>query len=176
IFTLLFFCMLLLPFVFYPATFSLFSLMFRFINKEDVNILSGFWSHYQNNYKKSMKIGLLSSLFWTILIIDFFYVIRFGNDYLFYLFILLGFFGIVYHLLLLCTGVYMKGTALKLIKNSAVIMLQQPILSMALGVISAVIVIIASQWLTFLFPLFLGSIIAFLSILVFLKIYTGITK
>jgi len=176
IFTLLFFSMILLPFVFFPATYSLFSLIFHFINKEDVNILGGFWSYYQKNYKKSMKIGLLSSLFWTVLLIDFMYALQFSNDYLFYLFVLLGFFGIVYHLILFCTGVQMKGKALTLIKNAAIIMLQQPILSISLGIISAVIVVIASQWLTFLFPLFLGSMIAFLSILVFLKIYTSIAK
>lgn len=176
IFTLLFIILLLLPFIFYPATFSLFSLVLHFINKEDVNILREFWFYFKKNYRKYMKIGLLSSLFWTVLLIDFLYAVQLGNDYLFYLFILLAFFGLVYQLILFCTVIYLKGTVLQLIKNSAILMLQQPLLSISLGLISVVLVFISGQWLTFLFPLFAGSIIAFLSFLVFLNIYTKIIK
>ncbi|MGP4040033.1 YesL family protein [Gracilibacillus sp. D59] len=168
--------LLLSPFIFFPSTIALFSVVNRFIKNEEVKLFSDFWSFYRENYKKSMKIGMISTVFWAVLIIDFFYVMKLGNVNLSYVFIVLGFFAFVYNLHVCSGAVYMDIKIRELFKRVAVIMFSHPILSMSLGLISLTFLYVTTQWLTFLFPLFFGSILVFLSLLVFIKIYSEMEK
>ncbi|WP_175495409.1 DUF624 domain-containing protein [Gracilibacillus orientalis] len=162
------------PFVFFPSTIALFSVVNQFIKNEEVKLLSDFWGYYRGNYKKSMKIGAICTIFWAILIIDFFYVLELGNVVLTYVFIVLGFFALVYNLHIFSAAVNIDSKVRSLLKQVAIIMFGHPILSMSLGLLSLAFFYLITQWLTFLFPLFFGSILVFLSLLVFIKSYTNL--
>ncbi|WP_157801923.1 YesL family protein [Gracilibacillus salitolerans] len=168
--------LLLSPFMFFPSTVALFAIVNQFIQKEDVKLLSDFWGYYRRNYKKSMKIGVIFTIFWTVLIIDFFYMMRLGNVIMQYVFIVLGFFAFVYNLHVCSGAIYIDAKMRDLFKQVAVIMFGHPILSMSLGLISLTFLYLITQWLTFLLPLFLGSILVFLALLVFMKIHPSSLK
>ncbi|MFC4402155.1 DUF624 domain-containing protein [Gracilibacillus xinjiangensis] len=161
---------LLAPFILYPSTTALFAMVNCFIKKEDVKIFHDFWLYYKTNYKRSMRIGIVLAVFWIVLLIDFIYVVQAGNSVLTYIFIVLGFFVFIYQLLV-CSGVnYIHGRVLDLFKHVATVMFGHPILSMSLGFISIVFLYIITQMLAIFLPFFSGSILAFLSLLVFIKI------
>src|SRR5690625_6075648 len=90
---------ILLPFVFFPATTAMFSVIRRWIIGEvDVRIITPFWQYYKSNYVRSMLAGLAVMLIWIIFLLDYYYFVNFvheGFEYLFYgLFIFLFMFTI----------------------------------------------------------------------------------
>ncbi|WP_208585513.1 YesL family protein [Gracilibacillus suaedae] len=167
---------MLSPFVFFPSTIALFSVVHQFIKKEDVKLLSDFWRYYRGSYKKSMKIGVISTVFWAVLLLDFFYVMETGNITLSYVFIVLGFFALIYNLHVLSGAVTIESRVRQLLKQVGIIMFGHPLLSMSLGMLSLTFVYVMTQWLSFLIPFFSGSILVFLALLVFIKIHTSSIK
>lgn len=167
---------MLSPFVFFPTTMALFSIVHQFIQKEDVKLFADFWQYTRLNYKKGMKIGVISTIFWTVLLIDFFYVMGTGNITYTYVFIVLGFFALIYNLHLLSGAVTIDSKVHQLLKQVGIIMFGHPLLSMSLGMLSLTFVYVMTQWLPFLIPFFSGSILVFLALLVFIKIHTSSIK
>ncbi|KAB8137856.1 DUF624 domain-containing protein [Gracilibacillus oryzae] len=163
--------LLLSPFIFYPATVALFSIVDKFIKKEDVRVIHDFCISYKKNYRRSMKIGAVFAAFWAVLLIDFFYLVQVGNTAFVYFFIVIGFFAFIYNLLVCSSVNYFDLPIKKLFRNVAILMFGHPILSMSLGLISVVFLYGLTQWATILLPFLTGSVIAFLSLLVFIKIY-----
>ncbi|MGN8647223.1 YesL family protein [Gracilibacillus sp. HCP3S3_G5_1] len=168
--------LLLSPFVFFPSTVALFSIVNQFIRKEDINLWRDFWRFYRVNFKKSMKLGVIFTVFWAVLIIDFFYVVKLDNGILSYVFIVLGFFALVYNLHVFSAAVNIDSNVQSLLKQVAVIMFGHPLLSMSLGLLSITFFYVMTQWLTYLIPLFSGSIIVFIALLVFIKLQTSSIK
>lgn len=163
--------LLLLPFVFYPANAALFSIVDLFIKKEDVKILREFWLCFKKNYKRSMKIGGIFTVLWSFLLIDLFYVINLGNSALTYLFIVLCFFAFVYHLLVCSSTNYLQADIISTLKKAANLMLTHPILSISLGFIGCGFLYTITNITPIFLPFFSGSVLAFLSLLVFIKIH-----
>ncbi|WP_277679768.1 DUF624 domain-containing protein [Gracilibacillus dipsosauri] len=161
----------ILPFVFYPSIMALFSVVNQFIHKNEISIFRDYCSFFKENYKKSMKLGTIFTIFWAIFFIDFFYMLDIKNTSLIYLFLIIGFFGFIYQLQVFSGAIYMKGKLRSIWKHVAILMFGHPFLSMSLGLISSIYLYVMIEWFAFLLPIFSGSILVFFSLLVFLKIY-----
>ncbi|WP_246042253.1 YesL family protein [Cohnella pontilimi] len=150
------------PFTFFPATSAMFSVARKWVTGDvDVPLLRTFFRNYKHNFKQAMLGGILYSVLFAIMIIDFrVYLHNLDNlQLLAYLFIalmvllsisLLHFFSLLSHF-------HMK--TMQLLKNALFLTIGRPFRSffMAVGVIAVYLI---SSRFTWMFPFFFGSIIA----------------
>ena len=166
---------ILLPFVFFPATTAMFSVIRRWIIGEvDVRIITSFWQYYKSNYVRSMLGGLAVMLIWIIFLLDYYYFVNFvheGFEYLFYgLFIFLFMFTIHFFSNTAHFDVPVRLT----LKNSLLMTLKNPVLSFIISVISIGILFISFSFAPFLIPFFMGSFIVIISFTGFYRVCLNI--
>ncbi|MCU6707608.1 DUF624 domain-containing protein [Paenibacillus sp. J5C_2022] len=158
------------PFTLFPATAAMFTVARKWVMGEvDVPLFKTFFRGYKENYKQSMLGGILYTLLFTIMVVDFI-VYREQLNILSYIFIafliLLGvsmfnFFSMLAHY-------HMK--TFQLLKNALLITIGKPFRSLSTAIMAGVVAYISTQF-TFLIPFFMGSIIAYLSFWNFNIIY-----
>lgn len=170
----IFFCviiMILLPFFFFPATMSMFAIVREWITKEaDVKLIRSFWKHYKENYIRSMLGGLIIVFIWSVLLVDYYYFVNFINDVLKYLFYALFFFLIMFTIHFFSNTVHFHSKLLPSLKNSLLMTLKNPIISLVVTFINIIIIVISFKLAPFLIPFFMGSLITFISFFAFHKI------
>lgn len=159
------------PFFFFPATAAMFTVARKWVMGEvDVPLLKTFFRGYKENYKQSMIGGILYTVIFLVLIVDFVvYRDRFNSiiAYIFIAFILLlavsvfNFFSMTVHY-------HMK--TFQLLKNAILITIGRPLRSISTAIMSGVVVFISTKF-TFLIPFFMGSVIALISFWNFYLIY-----
>lgn len=76
---------ILLPFIFFPATTAMFAMAREWVFKDRENntIVKTYWKYYKENYKRSMFNGFLLTIIWGIWSADVYYF----SEHNFYLFV-----------------------------------------------------------------------------------------
>lgn len=163
----------LIPLVFFPATTAMFGIVRKWITNEDIKLLNSFWKYYRENYFRSMIGGMVFTLIWVTLFINYFLFLNSNLNNLLSWF-LLGF----AFLLTICTlhffsiTVHMKIGFFRSLRNSFFITVGNPLLSLQIGIMTGAIIYLSFNIITFLIPFFMGSLIAYLSFASFYKYFT----
>lgn len=163
--------LVLLPFFFFPATMSMFAVVRGWIiNEADVKIIRSFWKHYKMNYVRSMFGGIIIVLIWAVLLVDYYYFVNFISDLIKYLFYALFFFLIMFTIHFFSNTVHFHSKLLPSLKNSLLMTLKNPIISLIVTFINILIIVISFKLAPFLIPFFMGSLITCISFMAFNKI------
>ncbi|HUC93540.1 MAG TPA: DUF624 domain-containing protein [Paenibacillus sp.] len=161
------------PFFFFPATSAMFTTVRKWVMGEvDAPLLKTFFRGYKENYVKSMLGGLLYTLIFVIIIVDYRVYLSGiqGLQLLSYIFLGLGlllvvslfnFFSLIVH--------YHKST-FQLVKDAILITIGRPFRSLSTVLVSVAILFISTRF-TFLFPFFTGSLIAYMAFFNFYQVY-----
>lgn len=150
------------PFTLVPATSAMFCVARKWVMGDtDVPLLKTFFRGYKENYLQSMLGGILFVLLGGILVVNYQF---YGNQggilrLLSILFITLFFIlmAAFFHFLSITVHFHMK--LFQIIKNSFLVAIGHPILSISMLAVNAIILYISSKY-TFLIPFFMGSLIA----------------
>ncbi|MFD1953424.1 YesL family protein [Paenibacillus thailandensis] len=159
------------PFFFFPATAAMFTVARKWVMGEvDVPLIKTFFRGYKENYKQSMLGGLLYTVIFVVLIVDFMVYKNQFNSIISYIFIafLLLLVVSVFNFFSMTVHYHMK--TFQLLKNAILITIGKPFRSISTALMSGVVVYFSMQF-TFLIPFFMGSVIAFLSFWNFYIIY-----
>lgn len=160
---------LLAPFLFFPSTSALFGVVRKWaIGESDAPIFRTFLNTYKENYKRSMAGGVLFTLLWSILIIDYFYFLKL-NSPLIYLFIAIGAYIFVFTLHFVSNTVHVHLPFFPLLKNSMLLAIGRPIHTIGIAAFNVLILYISFNVFTFLIVLGIGSLIAFVSFFLYYK-------
>lgn len=164
------------PFTLFPATAAMFTVARKWVMGEsDVALFKTFFRGYKENYKQSMLGGIIYTLLFAIMIVDFI-VYRDQLNILSYIFIaflvllavsLFNFFSMLVHY-------HMK--TFQLLKNAVLITIGKPFRSLSTAIMCGLVAYISFFHFQFLIPFFMGSIIAFLAFWNFNIIYTKLQE
>lgn len=176
IYTSLIIMAVLAPFTVFPATAAMFAVARKWVTGEvDVPLFKTFFRGYKENFKQSMLGGIVYTLLFAIMIVDFI-VYREQLNVLSYVFVaflillvvsLFNFFSMLVHY-------HMK--TFQLFKNAILITIGKPFRSLSTAVMCGLVVYVSLFHFTFLIPFFMGSIIAFLSYWNFNIIYVKLQE
>jgi uncharacterized membrane protein YesL len=169
--TLLIYLILLLPLTFFPATTAMFASVRQWVIHGTISpLFRTFYRYYKENYKKSFLGGLLLTGAWGIGVADYYYFMD-KNSLFLYVFIIIGLLLFVFTMNFFSVISHYDLNLSKLFKNTLFITIGNPILSLLIIIGSSVIVYLSFYVFLFLIPLFLGTLIAYLSYLPFHKMY-----
>lgn len=162
---------ILLPLSFFPATMAMFSLIRKWVmGEEDIRIVPSFWNYYKKNYVRSMLGGFIITIIWVILLVDYYYFVNFVNDLFKYFFYALSLFLIMFNIHFFSNNVHFHIKLSLSLKNSLLMTLKNPVISLFVVLINILIVVISFKIVPFLIPLFMGSLISIISFLAFYTI------
>lgn len=170
LYLLLVLLIIFLPVLLFPATAAMFASVRDWVmGKENRGLIKSYWNYYRDNYKQSLLGGIILTSVWVIWGLDYYYFSQ-ENIILMFTFVILGvilfiytmnFFSIIAH--------YNIGLG-TMLKNTLLITIGSPLLSLSIFVSSGIILILSSR-LWFLMPFFTWSILAFISFSVFYRLY-----
>lgn len=147
---------------FFPATFAMFSVIRRILNKEDVSIFKAFWKSYSGDFLKSNLVGWMIAIIFFVLYFDLMIVGPTASGLLqlfYYPLLILTFIFFATVLYIVPTYIHYDLKLLQLFKNSFITMLLNPLNTMTM--ISSVIVIgFVSFLMPGIIPFFSGSLLA----------------
>jgi uncharacterized membrane protein YesL len=161
---------ILLPFLFFPATAAMFSSVREWVIKDEKTSIRQYWKQYKENYKISFLGGLVLTALWTVWAADYYYFSQ-KNPVFTIGFLVIGvvlfvftinFFSVISHY-------HLKLT--QALKNTAIITFGSPALFFAVLITNSIILYMSLFGFPFLLPFFTGSLIAYLSFLAFYKFY-----
>lgn len=153
---------ILAPFVFFPATTALYSVVRQWVlNENDISIIPTYWRNYKENYLKSLAGGLILVPLWVIGIVDAFFLIKKSFVLSLVLMMILWFLFIV-TTYFFAVIVHHDIKLLKGLKQAILFMIINPINSLIIGLINVIILYMCIMKFTFLIPFLMGSAIAFL--------------
>ncbi|RIX54067.1 DUF624 domain-containing protein [Paenibacillus nanensis] len=162
----------LTPFLVFPATAAMFTVARKWVTGEaDVPLFKTFFRGYKENYKQSMIGGILYTVLFALLVVNFFFYREEFSviSYIFLAFLVLvaaslfNFFSMLVHY-------HMK--TFQLIKNALLITIGKPFRSLSNIIMIALVIVISWNFMKgFMFMFFTGSIIAFVSFWNFNIIY-----
>ncbi|MBJ6359841.1 YesL family protein [Paenibacillus sp. GCM10012307] len=161
------------PFTFFPATAALYAVVRKWIMGEvDVPLFKTFFRGYKENYVQSMFGGLLYTLLFVIMFVDYKVYLNELNNFqlLSYVFIGLIFLLFVSMFNFFSMMVHYHMKLFQLIKNAILITIGRPLRSLSTVIVSGGILFISFQF-TFLIPFFMGSLIGVVSFYNFHLIY-----
>ncbi|PLS05601.1 YesL family protein [Neobacillus cucumis] len=166
---------LLVPFIFFPATTAMFGIVRKWVMKEEVPIFRFFWKYYKENYKRSLLGGLILTVLWVIVGVDYYYFhahIPLGS-YLF-LFLMVWLFSIT--LYFFAHTVHTETKLGQGLKNVFILTIVNPFLSFGVAILSIFILYISLMKITFLLPFFTGAVLSFLAFSAYNKIFNKIVR
>lgn len=162
---------LLAPFIFFPATAAMFSLIRDWMmDKDPPSIISGYWFYYLENFRKSMVAGLFLSALWGIWAIDIQYFSE-KNTVVTYIFVVFGILLYVFSINFFSINAHFNVKVSTLLKKAVIVTIGSPLLSTVIFVSSGVILYVSVNALLFLLIFFAGSLIAFISFSVVFRLY-----
>ncbi|MBM7570814.1 YesL family protein [Aquibacillus albus] len=166
---------LLAPFLFFPATAAMFASVRDWVlEKESSSLIKSYWKYYKENYKKSLLGGLLLTMIWSILVIDFYYL-KDINVILMFAFIVLGIVLFVYTINFFSVIVHYDIKLRAIFKNTFLLTIGSPILFFAVLISAGIILYISVNGPLFLIPFFSGSLIAFICFSAFYRLFLKLT-
>ena len=161
---------IIIPFIFFPATTAMFGIIRKWILGHEINMLSSFWKYYKENYVKSLLGGILIVLIWILLIEDYyFYLTTNSSEFFSYFFSILTLLLFVSTLHFFSLTVHMNITLLQIFKNAIYFTFRSPLLTLQLVISTGIVIVLSFSMMTFLIPFFLGSLLAYFSFSSFLR-------
>ncbi len=148
------------PFTFFPATAALYAVVRKWIMGEvDAPLLKTFFRGYKDNYVQSMFGGLLYTLLFVIMFVDYKVYLNELNNFqlLSYVFIGLMFLLFVSMFNFFSMMVHYHMKLFQLIKNAILITIGRPFRSLSTVIVSGGILFVSFQF-TFLIPFFYGKL------------------
>lgn len=168
---------ILIPFITFPPTAALFALIRKWaMHERDTPVFRSYWKFYKENFVKSMLGGILITLIWVVLIVDFFILISSFSRFFIIPFIAIFLFLFVFTLYFFASVVHYNLRLFPIIKNAFLMTIAKPILSVGIAVLSGMIIFLSMNKLTFLIPTLTGSIIAYIAFLGFHRVYKQVEK
>lgn len=162
----------LAPFVLFPATAAMFSVVRKWIMGDtDVPLIKSFWRGYKSNYKQSMLGGLVIVPLWGIFVFDFIFYAMEVSSLLRYLFIVLGVILLAFTFNFFSMTVHFHMKFWAIMKNSALISIGRPLISVGMVLVNGMLLYISFTTFTWLLPFFTGSLAAYVSFLSFYHVY-----
>ena len=175
VFFLLIPVILLLPFVFFPATTAMFAMVRDWIIKDEGSnqFFKKYWGYYKENYKRSVANGFLLTAAWVIWAADVYYFYE-ENTAMMVLFIIMGILLLVFSINLFSVTVHFHLKFSASLKNAFLLTIGSPILFFAVAMSSGIVIYISFNVFRFIIPFLTGSLIAFLSFSAFYRNYLKI--
>ncbi|AOV08648.1 YesL family protein [Sporosarcina ureilytica] len=167
----------LIPFVFFPATTAMFGMAREWVfkDREGGSLIKAYWQYYKENYKRSIVNGLVFTAIWLVWAVDVYFFYE-NNVYLFIFFLTMGIVLFVFTINSFSITVHYEMTVRESLKNAFFITVGSPVLFLAIAISSGMIIYMSFNVLLFLLPFFTGSLIAFLSFAAFYSRYLKITQ
>ncbi|MFB3160196.1 DUF624 domain-containing protein [Neobacillus sp. 179-J 1A1 HS] len=165
----------LVPFIFFPATTAMFGIVRKWVMKEEVPIFRFFWKYYKENYKRSLVGGLIFSVLWAIVGVDYYYF-QTRIHLVSYLFLFLMVWLLLITLFFFAHTVHTDTKLGQGLKNVLILSIANPIYSIGLAISSIGILYVSFTKLTFLLPFFTGGAISFLAFFAYNKVFTNIVQ
>jgi uncharacterized membrane protein YesL len=165
----------LVPFIFFPATTAMFGIVRKWVMKEEVPIIRFFWKYYKENYKRSLVGGLIFSVSWAIVGVDYYYF-HTSIHFVSYLFLFLMVWLLIITLYFFAHTVHTDTRLGEGLKNAFILSIANPIYSIGLAITSMVILYVSFMKLPFLLPFFTGAAISFLAFFAYNKVFTNIVQ
>lgn len=162
----------LTPFTMFPATAAMFAVARKWVTGEaDVALFKTFFRGYKENYKQSMIGGLLYTVLFAILVVNFFF---YRDQFSVISYIFLAFLALIiaslFNFFSMLVHYHMK--TFQLIKNALLITIGKPFRSLSNIIMIALVIVISWNFMKgFMFVFFTGSIVAFISFWNFNIIY-----
>ncbi|WP_068673138.1 YesL family protein [Oceanobacillus sp. Castelsardo] len=167
---------ILIPFLFFPATQSMFSTVRDWlVNEEEKGLIQSYIKYYKENYKKSMKVAIILTIVWVIWGFDFYY---FSKENVVIMF-MIGFLGLllyVYTVNAFSLNAHFHLSLAELLKRSLIISIGSPVLTLIILLSNFLVLVISIYKLSFLIPFFTGTLITFLSFSAFYRQYVNLSS
>lgn len=168
---------ILIPFVTFPPTAALFALMRKWaMHERETPVFRSYWKFYKENFVKSMLGGIIITMIWAVIIVDFYILINHFSPLFLMLFIVILLFLVTFTLYFFASVVHFNIKLFDLIKNALLMTIAKPVLSVGVAIISGIIMFISINKLTFLIPTLTGSIIAYIAFFAFYRVYKNVEQ
>src|SRR5690625_3128492 len=167
----------IMPFLFFPATTGMFSVVRNCVLvKQSSKIVRAYWKAYKEKYIISMIGGIVIVIIWLIVIVDYYVFTTYISASFKYLYLFIFIYLLVFSLHFFSVVVHFEATLFNDLKNALFITFGSPILSIILAILNIVIVYVSFNYMTFIIPLFIGSLVALVSFFGFYRVYLTIQK
>ncbi|MGN8646215.1 YesL family protein [Gracilibacillus sp. HCP3S3_G5_1] len=164
--------LLIAPFITFPATVALFTVVRRWTMEDTtIPVFQSYRKYWKENYKNSIIAGFIIEGFWLIYAADYYFFTTNISPSLALVLIILGVVFLMITLFFMCSLAHSDLPIKKLLKNSTIMVISHPFLTVSIGVFNLSIVYISFMYAPYLLILFLGSSIAFVTFSGFYKIY-----
>ncbi|WP_075037237.1 YesL family protein [Halobacillus dabanensis] len=162
---------LLLPFIFFPATTALFAKARDWVRKDHKETADrSYISYYKENYQNSWKAGIVLTVLWVVLALDLYYFST-ANSLFMNIFLILGILLFVYTINTFSVLVHFDMNVRSVVKKSFLITFVSPVLFITVAISSGFILAISLYIFPLIIPIFTASIIAFLAFSAFYRLY-----
>jgi len=162
---------LLMPILFFPATTAMFASVRQWVMQGTISpLLKSYWTYFKENYKKSFLGGLILTVAWAVLIADYYYFVNKGTISL-YIVLIIGVFLFVFSMNFFSVVSHYNLKLGQLFKNALLVTIGNPLMTVVVFIGSIIIFYVSFYVLLFLIPLFSGILIAYLSFVLFYKMY-----
>ncbi|MDN7242682.1 DUF624 domain-containing protein [Planococcus sp. N028] len=159
----------LLPALFFPSTAAMFSTVREWIIKKDqASLTKTYFSHLKATYKKSFLSGIVLMALWFIWILDFTFF-KNENDLIWTMFVVVGLILFVFTINFFSLSAHYQMNNKALLKNAFFVTVGNPLLSLFILISNLSLFYVSATELLFLWPLFAGTVSAFLSFLAFYR-------
>lgn len=166
---------ILVPLLFFPGTTALFAVARDWVLKrEPTSHTTAFFKYFKDNYKKSIISGLIFMILWLIIVGDVYYLQSVGNAVFSMIFLIFSAGLLVYTIQFISLSVHFEMDVKTLLKNAFYFTFGKPISSLLIFFITIFLIYVSIAKLWFLLPFFTGSIIAYVSFLIFHRMYLQI--
>lgn len=176
LFILLLMLLIILPFIFFPATQAMFaSVRDWLLKKGDKSLIKSYWLYYKENYIKSLLGGIILSIIWFVWLADFYFSLQ-QNELLMGIFSVTGVVLYVYTINFFSVGAHLDIKLRSILKKALLVTFASPGLFFYVLLSNILLLFIGFNFLTFLIPFFMGSLISFVSIAGFYKVFLKINS
>lgn len=170
-FTLGIIVMLMVPFLFFPATTAMFAAIRQWVLQGTISpLFKSYWGYYKENYKQSLFGGFFITAAWAVLIADYYYFMD-KNTLLLYILIVIGVFLFVFSMNFFSVVSHYDLKLAGLFKNALLATIGNPLSTLLILLGSCIVLYLSFYVLLFLLPFFTGTLIAYLSFKLFHRIY-----
>ncbi|WP_391209639.1 YesL family protein [Psychrobacillus sp. L4] len=167
--------LLFIPALFIPSTIAMFATVRDWVMKKDQSSLTkAFFTYMKSDYKKSFLSGLILMSIWLVWIADFYYFSK--NDLLRMIFLIVGVILFVYSINFFSLSVHYQMRIKKLIIHTFFVTVGNPVLFFFVLTSNFVLFYLSATEILFLFPLFTGSLSAYLCFAIFYRLTLKMEK
>lgn len=164
------------PALFFPSTIAMFATVRDLVMKKDLHsITKAFFSYFKSYYKKSILSGLILMSVWLIWVTDLYYF-KNENDLLRTIILLVGILLFVYTINFCSLIVHYYMNIRALLINTFFVTFGNPVLFFFVLVSNFLLFYISASKFVFMFPIFTGSLSAFISFSVFYRFTLKVEK